>query len=25
MDPDNDKALVGKDKEAYRGNVDVYV
>ncbi len=25
MDPNNDKALVGKDKEAYRGNVDVYV
>jgi leucyl-tRNA synthetase len=25
MDPQNDKALVAKEKEAYRGNVDVYV
>ena len=25
MDVHNDKSLVGKDKEAYRGNVDVYV
>lgn len=25
MDPKNNEALVGKDKEAYRGNVDVYV
>jgi leucyl-tRNA synthetase len=25
MDPTNDTALVGKDKEKYRGNVDVYV
>ncbi len=25
MDVDNDKAMVGKDKEAYRGSVDVYV
>jgi leucyl-tRNA synthetase len=25
MDVNNDKALVGKDKEKYRGNVDVYV
>ena len=25
MDPTNDKALVGKDKEKYRGNVDVYI
>ncbi|MEI8090916.1 MAG: hypothetical protein WCG98_01300 [bacterium] len=25
MDPTNDKALVGKDKEKYRGNVDIYI
>ena len=25
MDVDNEHALVGKDKEKYRGNVDVYV
>jgi leucyl-tRNA synthetase len=25
MDPNNTEALVGKDKEKYRGNVDVYV
>ena len=25
MDVNNDKAMVGKDKEAYRGSVDVYV
>jgi leucyl-tRNA synthetase len=25
MDPKNDKSLVDKEKEKYRGNVDVYV
>jgi len=25
MDVNNEKVLVGKDKEKYRGNVDVYV